>query len=184
MSIVLTKDKICTKCKIEPAKKTKNGLRNGIQLYLLQCLKCRSKRMNNHRKNNPEKYKETQIRFRKNNPWQKGLVRFGKIANWQNTRARRHGHLGNLKAEDIENLFKSTDTCHDCSSKDKLTIGHLIPLCYPISSNNIENIIRQCWECNKRQSTFIHEKVATDELRKWYKIYIPTKKQANAINLQ
>ena len=164
---------ICTKCEVNEAVEIKNGKRQQQQLYLYQCRPCRRNRMNKHRKSNPEAYRETQLKFRINNPWKAGIIRFNKIADWTNTHARNFGHEEKITKQDIESLYSRIKFCEDCGSLDNLTVGHLIPLSLPTGRNNIDFLIRQCQSCNSKQGTKIHVRVATEELKKWYPVYVP-----------
>ena len=90
-----------------------------------------------------------------------------------NSKAKRRGSKETIKIAEFREFLKNQPFCQDCGSTENLNVGHMIPLFYPIGKQIISNLIRQCFKCNREQGTRIHVRVATNELKKWYPVYVP-----------
>ena len=168
---------ICELCKTEPKIVVKDKYSNsGFRIKKL-CYKCYyAKHAKSWVANNPDKmklkYKQNWLNFKNNK--ELGLQdNLRNVLGQINAKAKRHGSKGTVKIADFREFLKQQTFCQDCGSTENLNVGHMIPLFYPISTQDISNLIRQCYKCNREQGTKVHIKIATDELRKWYPIYVP-----------
>lgn len=75
-------------------------------------------------------------------------------------RARERAAPGAFTAEEFIRICSDQGgACFDCGIVIALTVGHLIPLSQPGTSNYPENIIGQCQRCNSKQGRNIHPSV-------------------------
>ena len=163
-------------CKNNPEKVLDSKRRSRIKHKVLANERARNRRIENpektckasrkHYAKNREKLLADAHRFRVEHPeivreyYLRGYAKkknFDRYASeCRKRRARKLNALGDHTTKQVQAVFdRQGGKCYDCGKVEKLTIGHKNPLSIG-GSDDISNIIGQCFPCNAKQGSKVH----------------------------